>query len=54
MVGFLFNFRIAETVYKCVANTNTTEEDENLKNIRHRKVKEFVGDFNKLFEDLKA
>ena len=30
------------------------EEHEHSKNIRHRKVREFIGDFNKLFEDLKA
>ena len=27
-------------------------EDDELKKIRHGKVKDFVGDFNKLFEDL--
>ena len=51
-------FRIAETVYKCVANTNTTAQGQKNMNTQRtldiEKVREFVGDFNKFFEDLKA
>ena len=52
-----FIFRIAETVYKCVDNTKTTaygQKKMNTKRILYEeKVKEFVGDFSKLFEYLK-
>ena len=50
--------RIAEKVYKHVANTNTTAHGQKNMNTQRtldiEKVREFVGDFNKLFEDLKA
>ena len=39
-------------VYKCIANTNTTAFGQ--KKMNMEKVKEFVGDFNKFFEGLKA
>ena len=51
-------FRIAEKVYECVANTNATAHKQKKMNTQRtldvEKVREFVGDFNKLFEDLKA
>ena len=50
--------RIAETVYKFVANTSTTAHGQKNMNTQRtldvEKVREFAGDFNKLFEDLKA
>ena len=49
---------IDETVYKCVVNTSTTAHGQkNMSTQRTldvEKVREFVGDFNKLFKDLKA
>ena len=45
-------------VYKCVANTNTTAYGQKKMNTQIeldiKEVKEFVGDFNKLFKDLEA
>ena len=54
----VYIFRIAETVYKYVANTNTTAHGQKKMN-KHIKldveeVRKFVGDFNKLFKDLEA
>ena len=47
-------FRIAETVYKCVANINTTAHGRKKMNTQRtldaEKVKEFVGDFNKFLK----
>ena len=49
---------IAETVYKCAVNTSTTVHmQKNMSTQRTldiEKVREFVGDFNKLFQGLKA
>ena len=51
----VFIFRIAETVYKCVANTNTTAYGQKKMNtqikLEAEEVRKFVGDFN---EDLEA
>ena len=58
LTGWVSIFRIVETIYKCVANTSTTAHGQKNMNTQRtldiEKVREFVGDFNKLFEDLKA
>ena len=50
--------KISETVYKCVANTNTTAHGQKKMNTQikldMKKIREFVADFNKFFEELKA
>ena len=51
-----FIFRIAETVYKCIDNIDTTAYGQKKMNTQIKldieKVREFVGDFDKLFENL--
>ena len=58
LTGWVSILRIAETVYKCAANTSTTAHGQKNMNTQRtldvEKVREFVGDFNELFEDLKA
>ena len=55
LTGLVSIFRIAEKVYKCIANTNTTaHRQKNMNTQRTLDIEKLVGDFNKLFEDLKA
>ena len=55
---WVFIFRIAEMVYKYIANTNTTAYRQKMMETQMKlnledEVREFVGDFNKFFEELK-
>ena len=58
LTGWVSIFRIAETVYKCAANTSTTAHGQKNMNTQRaldvEKVREFIGVFNKLSEYLKA
>ena len=57
---WVFILRIAETVYKYIANTNTTAHGQKMMMMNTQmklnledEFREFVGDFNKFFEKLK-
>ena len=55
----VFIFRIAETVYKCIDNIKTTAHRQKIMETQMKlnleeELREFVGDFNKFFEELKV